>query len=87
MTTGMRVLYREKAEQDRRNQLVEVEIRKWYDSGICDVVIEKRIIVDGKDTLHTRGIMDRQKQDAGYIRRGIAVFDQLRASHPALAVK
>ena len=90
----MEVLYREEIPApDMQEQYIGtpanyvfVEARKWMgDGGPCDIVFEKRVMIDGDLVVNTRRCESGHEFSRAVIQRSaIAEFDRLLAAHPTL---
>ena len=65
-------------------QRVKVHCRQWSNDDACDTVIEKQVIVDGEVVHGLESYSGYAYGDAYYIRKAIALFDELLAAHPVL---
>jgi len=89
MTTYQSLYYECKEEwSDMRDdiaQRVKVHCRQWSNDDACDTIIEKQVIVDGEAVHELESYTGYAYGDAYYIRKAIALFDELLAAHPVLA--
>jgi hypothetical protein len=93
MSASIELLYHEDTKSSHANQddeaiinFVWVELRRWKGYSkrkVCDVVLERFVIVDNKVVVDTRQVLD-PGTDAELQRLAIEAFDRLIEDHPVL---